>query len=308
VAIPAKAELGEGPVWDGGTGTLYWVDILVGRVHRLWPGRQQDLSADMGTVVSAVGLRASGGLVMAIRDGIALADAEAVRSALVESEPTEGVWRCASSAVPLRWERYPVVHVDVEKVRFNDALVDPEGRFLAGTMHWHETAPVGALYQVGPDSAVVELLSGVTESNGIDITDDGRTLYHIDSGSGSVAAFDRDPETGALQNRRLVVEFTSPEIAPDGMTLDAEGCLWVALWGAGEVRRYTPAGQLVESVSVPARQVTNVAFGGASLGELFITTARIGLGPVDLAAEPHAGDVFWCEASTTGRLPWQYAG
>lgn len=307
VALPSRAELGEGPTWDDRTQSLLWVDIVAGRIHRFRPDLVTDVAADVGSTLGSVGLRAGGGLVLALADGLGLASADQVRAALPEDagRPPPGG---RHAGVALDYERVPGFVVAGDAVRFNDGKVDPEGRFLAGTMHWHERDPLGALYQLEPGGQVSRLLKDVTVSNGLDVSDDCRTLYYVDSQGGGIDAFDRDPETGSLANRRQVAEVPRSGGVPDGLTLDHEGCLWVAVWGAGQVRRFSPDGRLVGVVEVPAKQVTSVAFGGARLDELFITTARIGQAPTALAAQPRAGDLFWCRPGVSGR-PWpRFAG
>lgn len=302
IALPARAELGEGPTWDSETQSLIWVDIVAGKVHRFRPDRGLDVAAETGTSVGSVGLRAGGGLVLALADGLALASADQVRVALPEGarQPMPG-GRHAGTA--LEYERVPGLKIDGEKVRFNEGKADPEGRFLAGTMHWEEREPLGSLYQLGPDGRAAVLLEGVTVANGLDFTDDHRTMYYIDSKTGGADAFDRDPETGRLSGRRRVADVPASDGIPDGMTLDAEGCLWVAVWGGGEVRRFAPDGRLIGVAEIPARQVTSAAFGGEHLDELFITTARIGQSQRELSAQPRAGDLFWLRPGVPGR-PW----
>lgn len=306
-AFPAGAELGEGPVWDTLSGTLFWVDVLVGRVHRFWPGRGVDVAARVGSSVSAVAVRKGGGLVLALDDAVGLVEPEEVAMVLTPQDGlgAPGAWL---SSDDLRVARLAMPAFDPARVRFNDAAVDPEGRFLVGTMDWEEAAPIGAVYQVSADGDITQLLDGVTESNGIDIADDGRTLYYVDSATGGVSAFERAPETGALRRPRRIIEVPPAEGVPDGLTLDAEGCLWIAIWGAGEVRRYRPDGRLLSVVEVATRQVSSMAFGGDRLEELFITTARTGLDHRELSRSAVAGDVFWCESGTTGRQSPRFAG
>jgi len=141
----------------------------------------------------------------------------------------------------------------------------------------------------------------MTRILGLDWTDDQRLFYYADSNSGRVDLFDTDPDTGLLTARRPFVTVPAADGVPDGLTLDAEGCIWLAVWGSGEVRRFTPAGQLDTVVRLPARQVTSAAFGGPDLGTLYITTAWEGLTPAERAEQPHAGDIFACVLGATGR-------
>ncbi len=282
VAVAAGAALGEGPVWDEGRSLLHWVDIVAGRVHRFDPGSGRDQSFATGSPVGAAGLRGDGGLVLALAEGFATAD--------MEGGDLQAV---------------PGFAVDTAAVRFNDGKVDPWGGFCAGTMDWQGRRPCGALYRLAPDWSVHELVRGVICSNGLDWTDDRRSLYYIDTPSGAVDRFALDPDTGVLLGRERVLDLGGPGL-PDGMTLDAEGCLWVALWGGGEVRRYTPDGLLDRIVTLPVSLVTSVAFGGDHLDVLYITTANDGLSPEARRAQPHAGDLFCCRPGVVGRLSGRF--
>ena len=201
--------------------------------------------------------------------------------------------------------RVPGFSIDRTALRFNDGKPDPWGNFIAGTMAWDESGnPPGSLYRLSPDGTVTELFGDVGLSNGLDWTDDRRLFYYSDTTIGRVDVFDCAPDTGALSGRRPFVDAAEP----DGLTLDAEGCLWLAVWGSGEVRRYTPDGRLDTVVRLPAWQVTSAAFGGADLGTLYITTAWEGLTPAERAEQPHAGDIFACTPGVPGRPPFLFAG
>jgi sugar lactone lactonase YvrE len=277
-------ELAEGPVWDAERQLLLWVDILGGHVHTLDPVTGARTQFGTGTQVGAAGLTTGGRLVLALRDGFAVANLDGSRLA-----PIGGL------------------AIDAAAVRFNDGKPDPWGNFCAGTMRLTNTSPPGCLYRLSPSGVVTELLPGAAISNGLDWTDDRRTFYYVDSPSGGVDRFDCDPEAGALSGRRRFVDIAGPGMA-DGLTIDADGCVWVAIWGGGQVRRFTPAGQLDMVVMLPVSQVTSVAFGGADLSVLFITTAREDFTPADRLAEPQAGDVFQCIPGPRGRLPFRFAG
>ena len=282
VAVSAQCQLGEGPVWDPDRGLLWWVDLLAGSVHAIDPSTGARTRFDAGDAVGAVGLTRGGGLVLALADSFALAGADGQDLA-----------------------RVPGFTIDRTAIRFNDGKPDPWGNFIAGTMAWDESGnPPGSLYRLAPDGVVTELFGDVGLSNGLDWTDDQNLFYYSDTNIGRVDVFDTDPDTGALFGRRPFV--TVPE--PDGLTLDAEGCVWLALWGSGELRRYTPDGRLDTVVRLPAWQVTSAAFGGPDLGTLFITTAREGLTPAEQAEQPHAGDIFACTPGVTGRPPFLFAG
>jgi sugar lactone lactonase YvrE len=286
VAVPAQCQLGEGPVWDPDRGLLWWVDILAGHVHSINPSTGARTRFDAGDAVGAVGLTRSGGLVLALADGFELARADG-------QDLT----------------RVPGFSIDRTVLRFNDGKPDPWGNFIAGTMACDESGnPPGGLYRLSPDGEVTELFGDVGLSNGLDWTDDRRLFYYADSTIGRVDLFDTDPDTGALSGRRPFVTVPESEGVPDGLTLDAEGCLWLAVWDSGELRRYTPDGRLDTVVRLPARQVTSAAFGGPDLGTLYITTASEGLTPAERAEQPHAGDIFACAPGVSGRLPNLFAG
>jgi len=282
VAVAARCELAEGPVWDASRGLLRWVDILAGHVHAFDPATGAQAWFDVGDPVGTVGLTRSGRLVLALVDGFALADYDGRQLA-----------------------RLPGFAIDRAVARFNDGKPDPWGNFWAGTMAWAETGgPSCSLYRLSPDGTVTELLGAVSLSNGLDWSDDRKAFYYADSNTGGVDLFDTDPDTGALAGRRRFVSVEDG--VPDGLTLDADGCLWLAVWGSGELRRYTPDGRLDAMVRLPARQVTSAAFGGDDLGTLYITTARENFTAADLREQPHAGDIFACTPGVTGRRPFLF--
>jgi sugar lactone lactonase YvrE len=283
VAIRATAMLGEGPTWDGATGTLLWVDILACEVHRFDPGGGEDaVLLRTPQHVGAAKPRAGGGLVVNLRDGIGRYAADGAFDWL------------ASLAEDGR--------------RGNDAAVDANGRLWAGTMAYDETPGGGRLYRVGPDGDVVTVLPEVSVSNGIGWSPDGRLMYYIDTPTRRVDAFDVDGESGLVARRRPFVDLGRVPGFPDGLTVDADGCLWVALWDGGAVHRYTPTGALDRIVEVPATRTTACAFGGPGLGDLYITSATVGLDPAKLAAEPLAGSVFVLPAAGTGQPGHAFAG
>jgi sugar lactone lactonase YvrE len=285
VADASRCELAEGPVWDAGRQLLLWVDILPGTVHTLDPATGGRTSFAVGTQVGAVGLTAGGGLVLALADGFAVCDIDG-----------------------RHLTRLPGLVTDPDVVRFNDGKPDPWGGFWAGTMQLHGEDGLGSLYRLSPDGSITELLAGVSLSNGLDWTDDRRSFYYVDSPSGGIDLFDTDPESGALSGRRRFVGISAADGVPDGLTIDAEGGIWIAVWGASELRRYMPDGRLDTVVRLPVSQVSSAAFGGPDLGTLYITTAREDFTDAQLLAEPHAGDIFCCTPGVTGRLPYRFAG
>jgi sugar lactone lactonase YvrE len=284
VAVPAAAVLGEGPVWDATGRRLLWLDIEGRNLHWYDPVSRVDRSVATTNRVGAAALRRGGGLVMAMEHAFALTaagDDDPVVIATVEpSAPT----------------------------RMNDGNCDSRGRFYAGTMALDESSPVGGLYRLDPDGAVEQILSNVTVSNGIDWSLDGETMFYVDSAAQSLDAFDFDVTAGRISNRRTVVRFSLDEGTPDGLTIDREGHVWVALWGGWSIRRYTTAGELDRTVTLPAQNITSAAFGGELLDELYVTSAREGLTDSELDDQPDAGALFRCRPGVVGRRQHMYAG
>ncbi|MEU1161715.1 SMP-30/gluconolactonase/LRE family protein [Streptomyces sp. NPDC005921] len=249
VAVAAEATLGEGPTWDPATGRLLWIDVLGSRVHTYDPatGRRTIRTTDQH--VGAVKPRAGGGLVLNLRDGVALLDPDDT----------------------FRWlHREPV-----PGRRANDAAVAPDGSLWAGTMRYDEAAGGGTLARVTADGTATTLLADVTVSNGTGWSPDGRHVYYIDTPTNRVDVFDYDGELPS--NRRPLVTIEEGAGYPDGLTVDADGCVWVALWDGGAVRRYTPTGELDRVITLPTPRTTACVFGGADLTDLYVTTARVGL-------------------------------
>lgn len=257
VTLDAHAAVGEGPIWDAEHAELIWVDIPGERVNWLQLRSGQDESVNVGQPVGAVALRTNGGLVLAVRDGFALLDRK-------EAEPRL------------------ICETDDPGIRMNDVKCDSTGRCWAGTMASDLTPGVGALYRLETDFRVDKVLDDVTISNGLAWSPDDRTMYFIDSRSNGVDAFDYDAGSGAIVRRRRVVDVPPASGVPDGMTIDAEGFLCVALWGGWAVHRYTPDGTLDGIVELPIANVTSCAFGGAQLDELYVTSATVGLSPEEL--------------------------
>ena len=277
VLLRSTADVGEGPVYDPRCDELIWVDILEGHVHRTSLSGDIDHVTDIGIHVGAALPAEEPGYLLAVRDGWAhLAEDGSVTA--IES-----------------------VLAGNPDVRFNDAKCDPVGRAFGGTMAYDPTPGAGTLYRLDPGGRSTVVVSGLTISNGLGWTPDGLHMYFIDSGTQQLAVYDYDLETGAMSNRSVVVEFDRVKDGmPDGLAVDSEGCAWVALWGGGQVRRYSSHGELLGTIEVPASQPTSVAFIGADLMTLAITTARYRLTPQDLAAQPHAGSVFASDVATPG--------
>jgi sugar lactone lactonase YvrE len=279
------ADLGEGPSWDERSGTVLFVDISPGIIYRLDPDSGALTEFGVGQEVGAVVPRAAGGLVVAMRDGIGILDdgSESVRMIA----PIEG---------------------DDPGKRMNDAKCDPQGRLWAGTMAFDFHAGGGALYRLDADHSVTTIAPDVTIANGLGWSPQGDTMYHIDSMNYGVDAYPFDGATGALGEGRRVIQFSEDDGLPDGLTVDAEGGIWVALFGGGAMRRFHADGTPWGSLSLPATQITSACFGGADLGDLYITSAAFQLDEAALAQQPLAGSLFVCRPGVAGQSTNMFAG
>lgn len=191
--------------------------------------------------------------------------------------------------------------------RMNDAKCDPEGRLYAGSMST-SGGFTGSLYRVDAALEVVALVDDVGISNGLAWSSDKKSLFYIDSPLGSVDRFSFDPATGAISDRTVVIRIDPGFGAPDGMCIDTEDHLWVAIWGGGVVRRYDPAGVLVDELKLPAPRVTSCCFGGADYDQMYVTTAREGMSETELDRFPLSGSVFRFTPGVTGTPPVPFAG
>jgi sugar lactone lactonase YvrE len=273
----AQARLGEGPLWSVREQALYWVDILNHRLHRYAPS-QERRTWQFEQEISAVAERMDApGLITTQRHGFAFFD-------------------------PAKEKLTPFAQIEahIPTNRFNDGKCDRHGRFWAGTMDFDARAASGSLYRLSSDLRCETMDTGYVVTNGPAWSADGRTLYHNDSVNGRVYAFDHDPETGALSNKRLFLQFDAEEGSPDGMTTDAEGGLWIAQWGAGKVTRRDARGKVLKTITLPCSQVSSCAFGGPNLRTLYITTAAVGLSPRQLEREPLAGGLFAVDVDVAG--------
>ncbi|MBO8185619.1 SMP-30/gluconolactonase/LRE family protein [Streptomyces spirodelae] len=249
-ALRASAELGEGPTWDTAAGRLIWVDILASRVHTFGPSTGHRTLMSTEQHVGAAKPRAGGGVVVNLRDGVGLYDADG-RFSWLRRDPVPGR-------------------------RGNDAAVAPDGALWAGTVRYDEAAGGGDLVRYAPDGTATTVLDDVTVSNGTGWSPDGTLMYYVDTPTRRIDVFDvRDD--GSATGRRPLARIDEGAGFPDGLTVDADGCVWVALWDGGAVRRYTPEGALDRVVTLPVRRPTACAFGGTGLRDLYITSARVGL-------------------------------
>jgi sugar lactone lactonase YvrE len=299
LALDARATLGEGPVWDAARGCLWWVDITAGLVHRFEPRTGDDLPIAIGSAVGALALRRDGTLLLAVAEGLATLDpGGATGAGGAASAGTTG------DALLLR------LGAAGDRRRCNDGKCDPAGRLWVGRMAIDHTPGAGTLLRVEADLGVTTRLAGLAIPNGLGWSPDGRRMYFVDSTWGEVRVYPYDPRTGAMGEGSSLVRFAEDGSVPDGLTVDAEGHLWVALWGGSRVVRVAPDGGIVDRVELPVSRPTSCTFGGADLGDLYITTAK-GDRPAatdDAPAEPLAGGLFRCRPGTPGQPPVAFAG
>ena len=284
LVLDARAELGEGPVWDARSGRLIWVDITAGVIHRTDPTTGADDTLDVGRTVGAAVPAADGRLAIAVDDGFWFADLE-----------TGELERIAPIPVS-------------DELMMNDGKTDGAGRFWAGTKDAHGNRPLGSLYRLDPDRSVTGMVDGVTISNGLGWSPDDTAMYYIDSPTHAVDVFRFDPASGSIADRRRLVELPREWGLPDGMTVDEDGFLWVAFWTGAAIRRLDPGGTLVASIGFPVTLVTSCTFGGPELDELYVTTARVGLSDEELRDQPAAGGLFRLRPGVSGRRASPYEG
>jgi sugar lactone lactonase YvrE len=277
-------QLGEGPVWDDRANELLRVDISKGLIHRWDPSTDKESFIKLPGEVSAAVPRAGGGVVAAVEHQLLLLDANGDRALLAEME------------------------TGMAGNRLNDCRCDARGRLWAGTMSKDRHRGEAALYRVDPDGSTAKVLDGTTISNGIGWSGSDELMYFIDSATQRIDVFDYELGSGTVAGRRTFVEIPLSAGLPDGLTVDAEDCVWVALFGGAAVRRYTPRGVLDAVIELPTSNITCPAFGGPDLGTLYITSARHRLSDADLVAQPLAGALFEATPGVSGRPTQAFAG
>ncbi|MEO5972300.1 MAG: SMP-30/gluconolactonase/LRE family protein [Sphingomicrobium sp.] len=277
------ALLGEGPLWVAREAALYWVDIKGRKIFRL-DAAGAVTAWETPLRVGSIAPRASGGFIAGTDQGFATFD------------PATGQLELLSNP-----------EADRPDNRFNDGKVDRAGRFWAGTMDDSERHASGALYRLDASDAATRIDDGYRVTNGPAFSPDGRRMYHNDSALRVTYAFDLAPD-GSATNRSVFARFGDGDGFPDGMTVDAEGCLWIAFWDGWCVRRLSPDGELLATLRVPTQRPTSCAFGGPRLDRLYITSARIGLDAAALADQRCAGGLFLARPGVRGLADVPYAG
>jgi sugar lactone lactonase YvrE len=284
IVLDGQAAIGECPVWDPRLAVLWWVDIPRGEVHQFDPKSGQDVVIEVGEDVGAVVPCAAGGVVLALRSGFSRLDDSGVITQVAVLDRAD------------------------PRLRLNDARCDPLGRLWAGTVRDDQAPGTAALYCLEGHGRIERRLDDVTISNGLDWSLDGQTFYYADSGRGTVDAFEYDLERGALGERRAFVRIDPADGFPDGLCVDADGFVWLAVFGSWSVRRYSPDGDLDQVIELPVRDVTSVGFGGTALDVMYVTSASERLAAEDWLSQPHAGGIVCCRPGPCGRPQQTWTG
>jgi len=278
-----QAVLGEGPVWVAREAALYWLDIKGLKIFRLGDdGTRSEWPTPLR--IGSLAPRRSGGFIAGTEDGIAIVDPVADRFEIVANPES-----------------------DLPDNRFNDGKVDRRGRFWAGSMDDGERQPSGTLYCVDQGLEIAAVDADYKVTNGPAFSPTGNVMYESDSARQITYAFDVDAN-GAVSNRRTFLQFNAGDGYPDGMTVDADGCLWIAFWDGWCLRRYSPAGEWLETVKLPVQRPTSCTFGGPDMDRLYITSARRDFDEAALAMQPNAGALFMLTPGVRGIPDMPFAG
>lgn len=282
--LDTKTELGEGPAWDERTGKLLWVNIMGAEVHIFDPKTKEDRVIDLSSQFHDIGT---------------IAPTTDPNKVLIAPDLSIALLDLTTEEVEV------LAAVEGKNERFNDGKCGPAGNFIVGTMH--DSDPLGKLYNFTKEGGVQFVQDGVKTSNGLGWSPDHKTMYYVDSKYKEVYGFDYDLETGALSNKRVVIDLPAGEYSPDGLTTDKEGMIWLAWWQGYCITRWDPStGKMIGKVDVAAPQVTACCFGGDEGKTLYITSARAGLDEETVAKFPHAGSLFVLETEVEGQPTWQF--
>jgi len=286
LVIDSKSELGEGAIWNPKTGEFIWINIT-GKILNFYnPKTGNNKEMFTGQMIGTVVPSESGNVIVALQNGIYQFSPETGTKKLIV-DPEE----------------------DLPDNRFNDGKCDPAGRFWAGTMSIVGEKEAGALYRFDGDGYAHKMIENVSISNGIVWSLNFKKMYYIDTPTQKVMGYDYDNETGEISNPKVAIEIPEKIGSPDGMTIDADGNVWIALWGGSAVGCWNPeTGELIRTIKVPAKNVTSCAFGEDDLGTLYITTARIGTDDNDLKKYPNAGGVFKIKPGVKGVEAFSFKG
>jgi sugar lactone lactonase YvrE len=283
--LDVKASLGECPLWSVDEEALYWVDINAPSLNRFDPATGINAAWPMPQSIGCFVLRQRGGFVAALRDGFWLVDPDGTLDRRIALAPYD-----------------PAHH------RFNDGRADYRGRFWAGSMNERRDAGTAALYCLDPDSTLSAMIANVVISNGLAFSPDSRTMYHTDTPTRVISAWDFDLASGAIANRRVFAQFSVETDRPDGAAVDREGCYWSAFYRGGKVVRLSPRGERLAEYPLPAMCPTMCAFGGSDLKTLYVTSARQQRNAEELARLPQSGGIFAMRVDVPGLPEPKFAG
>lgn len=283
--LDARASLGECAQWSVAEQALYWVDINAPSLNRFDPASGRNVAMPMPASIGCFAFRRPHGFVVALRNGIWLARADGSLERKLADPPYD-----------------PAHH------RFNDGRCDPRGRFFAGYMNERRDAPSAALMRLDADCTLSRVIDGMTISNGLAWSPDGRTMYHADTPTRRIDAYDYDLDTGGARNRRTFAQFEGATDRPDGAAVDRDGCYWSAFYRGGRIVRLAPDGRVIAQYAVPAMCPTMCAFGGPSLSTLYVTSARQQRPDDELARFPQSGGIFAMDVDTPGLPEPAFAG
>jgi len=283
--LPMQHRLGESPIWVPEEGALYWIDWEKS-VCRFYPENGERQVFEVGVPITALARRSSGGWIIVAQTGLHF-------------------WNPQTGELDFITEP----EAESPHIRFNDSVVDRQGRLLVGTFNSEDLeAPDGSLYRLDLDGSKHKLDTGFATSNGLAVSPDGETFYLTDMRHSLIYVYDYDPATGAVSNRRPFVRVPKEAGLPDGLIVDGEGFVWSAHWGGWKVTRYDPAGKIEREIRLPVENVTCFAFGGEDLDELYITTAWYGFTDEQRKAQPMAGDLFRVKTDVRGLVEPGFAG
>ena len=280
---PSQNILGEGPLWNVKEQAIYWVDIDGKKIQRFYPETQKYESFDVPVKVCLMAFRKRGGMICGTEDGFYFWDHETQKMDFI-THPEKGK----------------------KESRFNDGKVDRKGRLWAGTMTFE--GATSALYRMGSNLGVKKMISDITISNGIGWSPDNSIMYYVDSLRYVISAYDFDLETGSISNQRPFIQMDAKFGIPDGLTVDSEGYVWCAIYGAWKVIRYDPSGKVAAEIKMPVSKPSSCMFGGKDLDELYVTSISEGLSEEDKAKESMAGDLFMIKTDVKGLPEPEFAG
>ncbi len=273
-----NAQLGEGAFWNHKSQELYWVDIEGKQLHIYDPATQTNRSFPTPSRIGTVVPQSDSTAVVALEDGIYLLNTQNGKSSVLSE-----------------------VEKEISINRFNDGKCDPNGNLWVGSMHLEQSAPMGSVYKISANGSTTKMIDSVTISNGIVWTKDAKTLYYIDTPTGTIRAYDYDKASATISNKRIAVTISEEVGFPDGMAIDEEDMLWVGLWNGNGVGRFNPkTGEMLSKIEVPAHNVTSCAFGGENLDKLYITTASVDMTEAERATYPLAGSLFVASPGVKG--------